>query len=102
MLGTTATLEYRFPVANGNYNITLKWAEIYYTNPNRRAFNVIVNGVLKETAFQVQPILTAVDRTYAVAAAGGAGIQVQLVPVMAPAGEIGHPMISAVVLAPAP
>ena len=102
VLSTTATLEYLFPVANGNYSIALKWAEIYYTNPNRRAFNVIVNGVLKETAFQVQPILTAVDRTYTVTAAGGAGIRVRLVPVMAVSGEIGHPMISAIQITPAP
>ena len=36
---------YTFPnLPNGNYKITLKFAEIYWSQPGQRVFNVIVNG----------------------------------------------------------
>jgi hypothetical protein len=35
---------YSIPVANGNYAITLKFAEIYYTASGKRVFNVVING----------------------------------------------------------
>ncbi|HLE00879.1 MAG TPA: malectin domain-containing carbohydrate-binding protein [Bdellovibrionota bacterium] len=35
---------YNFPVANGNYNITLKFAENYWIAAGRRVFDVAVNG----------------------------------------------------------
>ena len=35
---------YNVPVANGNYLVTLKFAEIYFTAAGQRVFNVTVNG----------------------------------------------------------
>lgn len=35
---------YAIPVANGNYSVTLKFAEIYWTAPGRRIFSVAING----------------------------------------------------------
>jgi hypothetical protein len=36
---------YAIPVANGDYLVTLKFAEIYWTQPGRRVFNVLLEGV---------------------------------------------------------
>jgi hypothetical protein len=36
---------YGIPVANGDYLVTLKFAEIYWTQPGQRVFNVLVEGV---------------------------------------------------------
>lgn len=35
---------YNFPVANGNYYVTLKFAEIAFKAANKRVFNVAING----------------------------------------------------------
>ncbi|MCM0082099.1 fibronectin type III domain-containing protein [Geomonas sp. Red32] len=35
---------YAIPMANGNYNLTLKFAESYFTASGKRVFNVAVNG----------------------------------------------------------
>jgi hypothetical protein len=36
---------YAIPVANGDYLVTLKFAEIYWTQPGQRVFNVLMEGV---------------------------------------------------------
>jgi Malectin domain len=36
---------YAIPVANGDYLVTLKFAEIYWTQPGKRLFNVLLEGV---------------------------------------------------------
>jgi len=36
---------YAIPVANGDYLVTLKFAEIYWTQPAQRLFNVLIEGV---------------------------------------------------------
>jgi hypothetical protein len=36
---------YAIPVANGDYLVTLKFAEIYWTQPGQRLFNVLMEGV---------------------------------------------------------
>lgn len=40
-----ATLEYRFDVAAGNYDVTLWFCEGYFTAANKRVFDVVVEGV---------------------------------------------------------
>ncbi|WPJ96272.1 malectin domain-containing carbohydrate-binding protein [Coraliomargarita algicola] len=35
---------YQVPVANGNYNVVLQFAEIYYTQPGKRQFNILIEG----------------------------------------------------------
>lgn len=49
---------YRFTVPNGSYQVTLRFAEMYFTATNARVFDVVVEGVL------------AVDNLDLVAAAG--------------------------------
>jgi Malectin domain len=36
---------YAIPVANGDYLVTLKFAEIFWTQPGQRVFNVLLEGV---------------------------------------------------------
>ena len=36
---------YAIPVTNGDYLVTLKFAEIYWTQPGQRVFNVLMEGV---------------------------------------------------------
>jgi hypothetical protein len=36
---------YAIPVANGDYLVTLKFAEIFWTQPGQRLFNVLLEGV---------------------------------------------------------
>jgi hypothetical protein len=38
------TLDYRFFVPSGTYTVTLKFAEIYYTSPGQRIFDIGLNG----------------------------------------------------------
>jgi hypothetical protein len=39
-----ANFAYQFPVPDGNYSVTLKFSENYFTAPNKRIFNVDING----------------------------------------------------------
>lgn len=57
-------LSYTFPLPNGNYSVTLKFAELYWSQPGQRVFNVSANGT---------PVLGNFD---IVAQAGGRNIAV--------------------------
>ncbi len=46
-------MAYNFPVANGDYLVTLKFAEIYFKAPKTRVFNVLVNGIAVLTNLDV-------------------------------------------------
>jgi N-acetylneuraminic acid mutarotase len=66
---------YSIPAPDGTYTITLKFAELYWTAPGSRVFNVTMNGqafltnfdILSETAPN-----TALDKTFVVSVTGGA------------------------------
>lgn len=66
---------YNIPVAGGYYNVILKFAEIYWTSPGRRIFNVAINGQNVLTNFdivaQAGAGFKAVDKQFAVNAAAG-------------------------------
>jgi hypothetical protein len=62
---------YNVPLPNGSYTVTLRFAEIYWSTPGRRVFNVSINGQQVLTNFDIlaQPDAaanTAVDRTFQV------------------------------------
>ena len=57
---SATTLTYQLPVANGWRTVTLKFAEIFWSQPGQRVFDVRING---------QKVLANFD---IVAAAGGA------------------------------
>jgi Malectin domain/Domain of unknown function (DUF1929)/PKD domain len=61
---------YQFVVANGSYNVVLKFAEIYWTKTGQRIFNVAINGTPVLTNFDIVAAagapLTAIDKTFPV------------------------------------
>jgi hypothetical protein len=61
---------YQFSVANGSYNVVLKFAEIYWTTAGQRVFNVSINGTPVLTNFDIIAAagapLTAIDKTFPV------------------------------------
>src|SRR5215211_495223 len=42
--GSGSSLSYNIPLTNGTYDLTLKFAEIYFTSAVRRVFDVLVEG----------------------------------------------------------
>ena len=52
-VGYYGDFSYSIPVPNGNYKLTLKFAEIQYWAPGQRVFNVLVNGVQVLTNFDI-------------------------------------------------
>ena len=69
------TFQYAFTVPNGNYTITLKFAEIYFTSTGQRVFNVSINGQAVLTNFdivaQAGGALIALDESFPVSATNG-------------------------------
>ena len=61
-------LQYQFNVPNGNYAVTLKFAEIYFTQPGVRSFNIALNGQTVASNFDVVAqaggAFTALDRQF--------------------------------------
>jgi glucose/arabinose dehydrogenase len=87
-------LAYRFVVPNGQYNLTLKFAEIHpeAQASGRRMFDIYVNGVNVQPRWDVFAITgggwIAIDRTYPTTVTRGE-IEVMLVPIA------GQPMLNA-------
>jgi Malectin domain len=61
---------YTFPVVNGTYTVTLKFAELYWTTAGRRLFNVAINGQTVLSNFDIFAAaggpLIGVDRSFTV------------------------------------
>jgi hypothetical protein len=74
-------IQYQFAVANGTYNVTLKFAELEVTQPGQRMFNVYLNGQQVLQNFDVVAAAgawqTAVDKEFPVNVTNGA-IQIRL------------------------
>ncbi len=89
----TGALGYSFAVPNGTYTVTLKFAEIFFTSPGSRVFNVAINGQPVLANFDIVAAaggaFKAVDRSYTVAVTNGK-VDVQLAPV------VQNPKISAI------
>ena len=68
--GLNSDLLYRLGLVNGEYQVTLKFAEIYHPGPGRRVFHIELNGDRVETDFDIFQAaggrFAAVDRTYRV------------------------------------
>ncbi|HWQ52581.1 MAG TPA: malectin domain-containing carbohydrate-binding protein [Bryobacteraceae bacterium] len=69
------TLAYQFTVPNGSYNVTLKFAEIYFGEPNQRVFNATINGSDVLTNFDIVAAAggprRAIDKTFPVTVING-------------------------------
>ncbi|MGB8522602.1 MAG: malectin domain-containing carbohydrate-binding protein [Candidatus Acidiferrales bacterium] len=85
---------YQFAVPNGPYNITLKFAEIYFSSPGQRQFNVAINGIQVLHNFDIVAAagapFTAVDKIFEATASAGK-ITIQFT-----SGLANYPKISAI------
>jgi hypothetical protein len=68
------TFKFTAGVTNGNYTVKLKFAELFWTAPGQRVFNVAINGSPVLTNFdilaQTSP-MTALDKTFPVSVTNG-------------------------------
>lgn len=91
------TFHYTLAVPDGDYAVTLKFAETYWKKPGQRVFNVAVNGRTVLSNFdilkQVAPN-TALDKTFRVTATGGRGVTIAF------AGVVDDAKVSAIQIAP--
>ena len=85
---------YQFTVPNGSYNVKLKFAEIYWTSPGQRVFNVTINGTEVLSDFDIVAAAgaayTAIDESFPVTVADGS-IMIQFT-----SGPANLPKISAI------
>lgn len=89
---------YAIPVPNGNYNVTLKFAEPAFGGAGQRMFNVLVNGSLVLNNFDIVaqaggPFI-ALDRTFPVSVTGG------MIVVEFAQGAADYPMVNALQITP--
>ena len=85
---------YNFSVPNGSYNVTLKFAEIYWSSAGQRVFHVSINGTQALTNFDIVALagapFTALERTFPVTVTNGA-INIQFI-----SGVADNPKVSAI------
>ena len=94
--GLYGDFEYKIPVANGSYNLTLKFAEIYYWNKGNRVFNVTVNGQQVLTNFDIVAEVgsrAALDKSFPVTVTNGV-LNIQF------KGVIHYGIVSAILIEP--
>jgi hypothetical protein len=79
------TFQYQLSVPNGDYTVNLKFAELYFTVPAQRLFNVKINGAQVLTNFDVVAAagggLKAVDKAFPVRVSESQ-IVIELIPVL--------------------
>jgi PKD repeat protein len=66
--------QYQFTVPDGNYQVTLKFAEIYWDSVGQRVFNVDIEGMRVMSTVDLNALVgknTASDRTFAVTVSDG-------------------------------
>jgi hypothetical protein len=95
--GRSGNFSYAIPLANGNYDLTLKFAENTYSSPGQRIFDVLVGGttVLKDfDIYNVSGKNAALDVTFTVSVRSGI-LNIQFVP------TIGDAQINALLISTA-
>ncbi len=87
-------MTYNFTVPVGTYNVTLKFAEVFYTTTGQRIFNVAINGATVLSNFdivaQAGGARIALDKTFSATAVSGK-ITIQFI-----TGSVDLPKISAI------
>lgn len=95
----TGGFTYTFTVPNGSYAVNLKFAEIYYTQPGQRVFNVMINGKPALSNFDIMAHAgaanAAADRLFTVGTTNGQ-IVIQFTPVT------GDPLVKGIEITAAP
>jgi hypothetical protein len=80
-----SNLEYEFPVPNGTYMVNLKFVENYFSYSGERIFNILLNGALVQSNFDIVAtagsVHRALDRSYPVTVTNGV-VHIQLVPLI--------------------
>jgi hypothetical protein len=88
---------YQFPVPAGNYRVNLRFAEVFYTRPGERVFDVSINGQRALSNFDIVAAAggpnKAVDRQFNVSIPAG-GMTIELTP------RVEHAKISAIEILP--
>ncbi len=93
-----APLSYNIPLANGNYTVTLKFAEIYWTSAGQRVFNVAIQGTTVATGLDVYAKVgknAAYDMSFPATVSNGT-LSIGFTP------TIGNPIINAILVQTAP
>lgn len=86
-------VSYRFDVADGRYEVELRFAEPYFQHPGERVFSVFLNDrpmIANLDLVRSYGALRALTRTFAVSAAHGQGVTVKF------SASRGEPVLSAV------
>jgi hypothetical protein len=89
----TGNLTYQTSVPNGSYTVTLKFAELYWTSPGQRVFNVQLNGTQVATNLDVFAVAGGMNKAYDVSypvTVSGGQITITLVAVS------GFPAVNAI------
>ena len=95
--GRIGNFSYAIPLSNGNYDLTLKFAETTYSSSRQRVFDVLVGGnrVLRDFDIcAVSGANTALEITFTVQVTGGV-LNIQFVP------KIGDAKINAFLISSA-
>ncbi len=87
-------LPYNIPVVNGNYQITLHFAEIYFNNPNQRKFHVDIEGSRVLTDFDV--VAVAGGRDIAVTRTFNVNVNDGTLNLVFAKGSVDNPKVSAI------
>jgi hypothetical protein len=87
---------YRFDVPNGSYQVTLKFAEIFWSSPGQRLFDVRIEGTTVLSNFDMVAVagkLRAIDRTFTVQVSDGR-LDIDFAP------RVNYPKVSAIEVVP--
>ena len=78
-------IHYQFAVPNGTFTVNLKFAELYYSGPNQRIFNIALNGQAVLSNFDEYAAagtnFTATDHVFTLVVTNGQ-VDIQLLPVV--------------------
>ena len=86
-VGRSGNFSYAIPLPDGNYDLTLKFADFTYSLPGQRVFDVLIGGtkVLKDfDIYAVSGRNTALDITFTVSVTDGT-LNIRFVPIIADA-----------------
>jgi Malectin domain/Viral BACON domain len=95
--GLYGDFSYNIPVPNGSYTVTLHFAEIQYSSPGQRVFNVVINGATVLSNFDIlthAPVLTPFTQQFPVTVTNGA-VQIAV------NGVVAKGLVNAIQVAPA-
>jgi hypothetical protein len=94
-----APFHYTLAVSPGTYLVTLDFAEGYVTGPGQRRFNVVINGAVVLSEFDIYATAgamnTAVDESFAVTVGSEGQVEIDFTP-----GSIQNPMVNAIAITP--